>query len=367
MLVITVSFVLPLLGIYEDQDASQLFLVSPYMKNGTLAQWRKAANPSTLKIGERMLEVAQGIQYIHSEGVVHGDLRGDNVLLDSNFHVQIADFGLTRHLEATVTKSGALHHNFAAPELFGDWDAEDDTEDDDQSMARTQLSDIYAFGCLYYEIHYDVVPFAGLKEMQIIKVVCRGERPPRLEVPSLSDRAWKLMQECWAKEKTTRPGIEDVVKRMVVWETLQESAPTQHRCAKNERAFSNGFSDVALLTVTAPEPPLSLSMMFSPGWAINDIFRKYRILFFYLFFPGFMWLFITSLDHMRSTVAQSTVEQRTETIEQPTLAERLAAAAVTTSTTKTAVSYVTMFQTPWTVVTMPTEPVTIMTMMSKSP
>jgi len=56
-----------------------------------------------------------------------------------------------RHMEATVTKSGALHHNFAAPELFGDWDAEDDS-DDGRSMARTHKSDIYAFGCLYYEV-----------------------------------------------------------------------------------------------------------------------------------------------------------------------------------------------------------------------
>ena len=87
------KFVLPLLGIYEDKSAKQLFLVSPYMKNGTLAQWRKSANPSVTEVDKRVwffvlllfvyphhqrkiLEVAKGIEYIHSEGVVHGDLRG---------------------------------------------------------------------------------------------------------------------------------------------------------------------------------------------------------------------------------------------------------------------------------------------------
>ena len=64
--------------------------------------------------------------------------------MDHNFHVQIADFGLTRLSEATATRSGALHINFAAPELFGS------TGDD--ATVRTQKSDVYAFGCLYYEV-----------------------------------------------------------------------------------------------------------------------------------------------------------------------------------------------------------------------
>ena len=73
-------------------------------------------------------------------------VRQDNVLLDADFHVKIADFGLTRLSEATPTRSGALHLNFAAPELFGS-SKDDDASDD--APARTQKSDVYAFGCLY--------------------------------------------------------------------------------------------------------------------------------------------------------------------------------------------------------------------------
>ncbi|KAF8319461.1 kinase-like domain-containing protein, partial [Amanita rubescens] len=106
-----------------------------------------------------MIEVAQGMEYIHSEGVVHGDLRGENILLDAEVHVQIADFGLTRLSEATNTRSGGLHLNFAAPELFGF--SQDENGSFEDVPARTQMSDVYAFGCLYYEIHYDSIPFAG--------------------------------------------------------------------------------------------------------------------------------------------------------------------------------------------------------------
>lgn len=73
--------------------------------------------------------------------------------MDANFHAQISDFGLTRHSEATVTGSGSLQYNFAAPELFGYLgDDDSDSDDDAQLMARSQRSDIYAFGCLYYEV-----------------------------------------------------------------------------------------------------------------------------------------------------------------------------------------------------------------------
>jgi len=79
----------------------------------------------------------------------------ENVLLDGNLHVQIADFGLTQLLDDTMDtwhSGGAKHLHFAAPELFG-WleDADDPSTDE---PARTQMSDVYAFGCLCYEVRH---------------------------------------------------------------------------------------------------------------------------------------------------------------------------------------------------------------------
>ena len=110
------------------------------------------------------------MQYLHSEGVVHGDLRGvstkilylflakhppkNNVLLDSDYHVQIADFGLTRLADATATCSGAMSYHFAAPELFGVSEDEDECDDEAFLMRKTTMSDVYAFACLYYEVRH---------------------------------------------------------------------------------------------------------------------------------------------------------------------------------------------------------------------
>jgi serine/threonine protein kinase len=127
-----------------------------------------------------MLEVAEGIQYLHSEGIVHGNLHGvslvlscilnlqsahqivckGNVLLDPTFHCQITDFGSTRHAEATVIQSTtAFCMNSAAPELFsicikcGQLDCDEHDDGDEEShKSKTKETDIYAFGCLYYAV-----------------------------------------------------------------------------------------------------------------------------------------------------------------------------------------------------------------------
>jgi serine/threonine protein kinase len=136
-----------------------------------------------------MLEVAEGMQHLHSEGVVHGDLHAvsafsfiqishrahvivcqGNVLLDSELHCKITDFGLTRHSEITVAAStGAFSPNFAAPELFGlcitcgqsGCDGCDEGRGV-QHRSKTMKTDVYAFGCLYYAVRFVLFNLFGV-------------------------------------------------------------------------------------------------------------------------------------------------------------------------------------------------------------
>ncbi|KAF8337722.1 kinase-like domain-containing protein [Amanita rubescens] len=203
-------FILPLLGIFEKK--SQPYLVSPFMTNGTISDWRKKQEPPVLEseIHRLMLEVAEGLQYIHSEGIIHGDLHGGNVLLDSRFHCQITDFGSTRHFEATVTRSTkALSLNFAAPELFG-------LCIESSIAPKRWKPDIYAFGCLYYAIFFDAVPFHEASSFQIMRLVMDGKRPLRLESPPMDTNTWNLVQSCWETIPSKRLKIEQIRKLLTL-------------------------------------------------------------------------------------------------------------------------------------------------------
>jgi serine/threonine protein kinase len=125
-----------------------------------------------------MLEVAEGVQYLHSGGLVHGDLHGvsklefvpsrsvkqvdyvifqGNVLLDSEFHCLITDFGTIQHSDSTPTRATTIYVHFAAPELFGTCTACGLPDCDDERHGvnvqnKTMETDIFAFGGVYYSV-----------------------------------------------------------------------------------------------------------------------------------------------------------------------------------------------------------------------
>ena len=91
------------------------------------------------------------------------NINKENILLDANFHCQIADIGLTQNSDAIITLSASgFLFNYAAPELFVT-QSESDSDDvlyeghDLHKGSKTVKTDIYAFGCLYYAVRFAFV------------------------------------------------------------------------------------------------------------------------------------------------------------------------------------------------------------------
>ncbi|KAJ7229443.1 kinase-like domain-containing protein, partial [Mycena rebaudengoi] len=135
------QYILPFLGIEGDSFPSSLCMVSPWMEHGTVLNYLKEYGHSN--VDKLLYEIVQGLAYLHSSRIVHGDLRGTNILINEDWSACLADFGLSivdnATFSTTTNRGGSLY--WMAPELlvpdqFG------------LKFALTPASDVYAFGCV---------------------------------------------------------------------------------------------------------------------------------------------------------------------------------------------------------------------------
>ncbi|KAJ6542666.1 kinase-like domain-containing protein, partial [Mycena capillaripes] len=91
--------ILPFLGIDGDSFPSSLCMVSPWMEHGTVMNYLH--DHGHANVDKLLYEIAQGLQYLHTRNIVHGDLRGSNILINENWSACLADFGLSVFSDVT--------------------------------------------------------------------------------------------------------------------------------------------------------------------------------------------------------------------------------------------------------------------------
>ncbi|KAJ7041217.1 kinase-like domain-containing protein [Mycena alexandri] len=211
------KYILPLIGIDRETFPSSFCMVSPWMKNGTVLKY--LSEHGRADVEKLLLQIAEGLGYLHSMKIVHGDLRGTNILVSDDWNVCLADFGLTGVIEDTALSAtnGALTSStnhagslrWFAPELMAP------TFFGRERFVRTPSSDVYAFACVCLELHTGAPPFSEITpDVAAMLRVVAGERPARPEV--MSDELWGLVTAAWAQKFQDRPGVDDVIESMKV-------------------------------------------------------------------------------------------------------------------------------------------------------
>ncbi|KAH7923803.1 kinase-like protein [Leucogyrophana mollusca] len=206
--------VLPFYGVYRSPEtASKLCLVSPWMENGNITQYLEKT--PTADRGSLVMDIARGLDYLHSfePPVIHGDLKGANILITASSRACVAGFGLAtleHEVNVSFTPStssygvGALF--WIAPELLSYCEGE--------RRHATLASDMYSFGCVCYEIYTGCPKFANLSFPGAIIAVTEGRQVPRPTHPELDDTMWELVEQCWAIEPLSRPLSSNVVHEL---------------------------------------------------------------------------------------------------------------------------------------------------------
>ncbi|KIJ12111.1 hypothetical protein PAXINDRAFT_171393, partial [Paxillus involutus ATCC 200175] len=196
-------------------------LVCPWLENGPLTSYLERGH-DTLKPVERfslISDAASGLQYLHSQLIVHGDLSGSNVLVDANGRACISDFGLSTLLTELGGSTYATSSHtqgtlrWTAPELL-DTQVPDD-EDNLPDIYPTPQSDVYSFGRIMLQVLTGKIPFHYYpREPQVLSAISKAMIPKRPSRTLVTDRQWTFMQRCWMPidGDESRPGDDEIVE-----------------------------------------------------------------------------------------------------------------------------------------------------------
>ncbi|KAG6908624.1 hypothetical protein DXG01_003949 [Tephrocybe rancida] len=200
-------------GIFHSQD--KICIVSPWMTNGDVHKYM-SSNPHVARL-PLAADVANGLVYLHDNRMIHGDLKGPNILIDDAGRARLADFGMSSVINSNdilgwnshargALKGGSLR--WQAPELFSLVNGE--------SPVNTMESDVYAWGCVCFEILTGQVPFSHIRnDFAVMMHVTSGGRPPRPDppnsVPEMTDDIWSLLERCWIQDPRERPTSADII------------------------------------------------------------------------------------------------------------------------------------------------------------
>ncbi|CAH2079132.1 unnamed protein product [Thlaspi arvense] len=180
-------------------------VVVEYVPGGTLKQYlfrnrrKKLAFKIVIKLA---LDLARGLSYLHKKKIVHRDVKAENMLLDTQRNLKIADFGVAR-VEALNPKdmtgqTGTL--GYMAPEII-------------DGKPYNRRCDVYSFGICLWEIYCCDMPYPDLSFVDVSSaVVLHNLRPeiPRCCPTSLAN----IMKKCWDENSQRRPEMEEVVKML---------------------------------------------------------------------------------------------------------------------------------------------------------
>ncbi|MCO5574628.1 hypothetical protein L7F22_028417 [Adiantum nelumboides] len=187
-------------------------VVVEYLAGGTLKNFliRHIRKKLTFKaVMQLALDLSRGLSYLHSQSIIHRDVKSENMLLDRKMILKIADFGVAR-VEAQNPKdmtgeTGTL--GYMAPEVLA-------------GKPYNRKCDVYSFGICLWETYCCDMPYPDLSFAEMTSAVVKQNLRP--EIPKCCPSALAtVMKKCWDANPDKRPTMEEVVHMLEAIDTTK--------------------------------------------------------------------------------------------------------------------------------------------------
>ena len=188
----------------EKQKVTTVSLFLEYLEY-SLDEVLKSKINNTLKV-KIVLEIVHAMKYLHKRGMIHRDLKIENIMLNSVLETKLVDFGLVRinecvlngysFVDDSLTK-GIGTFGYMSPEMLNEEDYDNKT-------------DVYSFGVVLYYMFFGSIPKQSLKD----KTTGKQIKVPSSPSSSVSQFCIDLITKCLSPDPANRPSFESILDEM---------------------------------------------------------------------------------------------------------------------------------------------------------
>ncbi|KAE9342582.1 hypothetical protein PF008_g10096 [Phytophthora fragariae] len=188
------------------------FFVCEEAENGSLIKYLEKLQGTTGSMGGvwlKLYEASLGLEYLHARGIIHRDLKCDNILVDTDDRAKLTDFGLGSFASAEDRGDVSDAAHWVVPECL-------------DGKQATFASDIFSFGMCIIQAVTGKRPWGNLDNMLVERRVQNGELPQK--PPAFSNSEWELVLSMCKLKPSERLNILVVVQRLKEFASVPEAA-----------------------------------------------------------------------------------------------------------------------------------------------
>ncbi|MBN1201417.1 MAG: protein kinase [Anaerolineae bacterium] len=238
------------------QDGNTHYIVMEYVDGTDLKNLIRSEAPFPIDRALSItIKICAGVGYAHRAGLVHADVKPQNVLVTKSDNVKVTDFGIAQALSATQPRS-RQKIVWGSPHYFSPEQA--------QGEPPTPASDVYAIGIVMFEMLTGKLPFAGTDQQELAMAHIR-ETPPNASDfnPNVPVHLDRILQKVMSKEPASRYRTADQLGRILIAYRRQGQVTTDQVPEVPHEDTSSGTE------ATLPPTP-------GPGYVEPDASSGYR-------------------------------------------------------------------------------------------
>ncbi|MFC2141897.1 protein kinase [Acidobacteriota bacterium] len=212
-----------------NEEQGTHYITMEYVSGGDLKRFIRRSGQ--LSIGTALkiaIQLCEGLSEAHKLGVIHRDLKPNNIMIDAQGNARIMDFGIARSLSTKgITARGVM---IGTPEYMSPEQVEGKDVD--------QRSDIYSLGIILYEMVTGRVPFEGDTPFTVgVKQKSETPKDPREFNTQISDELNDVILKCLEKEKGNR--YQNTGEVLSVLTQIEKGIPTTERPALKSKSMTS--------------------------------------------------------------------------------------------------------------------------------